>query len=361
MAIQIHQGVVVDYTNEGWSEFRKWVDGTYAQLRLVWSDDGATYFVVAIDDPVYRTVSLLKEDAADFEANFQGVSNKQVSPLVQADGALDIVQVGRLGAEVIYATHNFCDPTTWYSESLRITYAGLTDSGNGLTFTSGHPNWIDMTHGKVMDEDAVAEESAPTHKYGVSIKVNGVVKAQRAPFATEGGDYTVDYVTGSVTFFESQAGQSVQASYSYANGSTWILRPSAGKQLKIEQAEAQFSENLVMNDTIRFGAWGLADVFAPQLVPSPLPPGTLIELQTTRYSRLDQIIDEALGSYPVVPAIGGTSRGNSTARYGFPFRYGSVRVLTSAAGMELRVRLESNMAYGGDRATATFYCSSEKV
>jgi hypothetical protein len=161
-----------------------------------------------------------------------------------------------------------------------------------------------------------------------------------------------------VTFFSAPGGV-VKASYSYANGSVWVMRPSSGKQLKIEQAEAQFSENIVMNDTIRFGAWGVADVFAPQLVPDPIPSGTLIELQVTRYMRLDQIIDEALGSYPVIPAMGGAARGNLQARYGFPFRYGAVRVLTSAALMELRVGLEGDVAYDGERATATFYCSSE--
>jgi hypothetical protein len=94
-------------------------------------------------------------------------------------------------------------------------------------------------------------------------------------------------------------------------------------------------------------------------IANPLPSGTLIELLTTRYLRLDQIIDEALGSYPVIPAMGGSSRGNQHARYGFPFRYGAVRVLTSAALMELRVRLEGDIPYEGERATATFYCSSE--
>ena len=277
----------------------------------------------------------------------------------QSDGIPKMVQAGRLGSEVIYATHNFCDATTWYSESERATDETLSDSGDGLTFNSANANWVDMTHGKVMDEEAIAAENEPTHLYGIVVTVDDVEATQRAPYATSGGDYDVDYATGDVTFYASQAGNVVKASYSYEAGSTWIMRPSGGKQLKIESAEAQFSEDVDMQDTIRFGAWGVADVFAPQLVPSPIPSGTLIELQATRYMRLDQIIDEALGSYPVIPAMGGAARGNSQARYGFPFRYGAVRVLDSAALMELRVGLEADTAYGGERATATFYCSSE--
>ena len=280
-------------------------------------------------------------------------------PKVQSDGVPLVVAAARLGSEVIYSTHNFCDPTTWYSESVRVTEETLSDSGDGLTWNSAQPNWVDMTHGKVMDEDAIALENEPTHLYAVVVTVDAVEQTQRVPYAASGGDYDVDYVTGAVTFYASQAGKVVKASYSYESGSTWIMRPSMGKQLKIEQAEAQFSENVVMNDTIRFGAWGVADVFAPELVPTPLASGTLIELQVTRYVRLDQIVDEALGSYPLIPAMGGGARGNAQARYGFPFRYGAVRVLDSAALMELRVGLESGAVYGGERATATFYCSSE--
>lgn len=274
----------------------------------------------------------------------------------QADKAARVVLSGRLGKEVIYATHDFTDRTSWYSASVRVTDEALIDSGDGLTFTSARPNWIDMTHGKVFDEDAVAAEVS--HKYVVAVTVDGVEKTQRTPFATSGGDYDVDYATGKVTFYSAQTGV-VKATYSYENGSTWVVRPAPGTLLKIEEAEAQFSVDVILNDTIRFGAWGLVDVFAPQLMPG-IPSGTLLELEVNRYKAIDQIVDEARGSFPVIPAIGGSSgRGSQQARYGFPFRYGSVKVLSSKAGMELRVSLEGNTVFGGERATATFYCSSE--
>jgi len=284
------------------------------------------------------------------------------SPIVslageQPDKAIRVAQVGRLGTEVIFATHDFADPTTWFGDSERVTDEVLVDSGDGYTFTSEHINWIDMTHGKVFDEDVHAEEVE--HNYSVIIKVDNVIVNQRLPFANSGGDYTVNYENGSITFVNSQSGKTVEASYSYENGSTWYMRPLPGKKLSIESAEAQFSVDTIINDTIQFGAFGLVNVFAPQLVDNPIPSGTLIPIATTRYKVLDQIIDEAIGSFPVIPPLGGAIRGNLQARYGFPFRYGSVRVLNSLAGMELRVFLEGKTPFDGERATATFYCSSE--
>lgn len=277
----------------------------------------------------------------------------------QDDKAIRVAQVGRLGTEVIFATHDFCDKTTWFGDSERVTDEVLVDSGDGYTFTSSHINWIDMTHGKVFDEDVYAAEV--DHNYSVVIKIDDIIVNQRPPFAISGGDYTVDYENGSITFANLQSGKTVEASYSYENGSTWYMRPLPGKKLSIESAEAQFSVDTIINDTIQFGAFGLVDVFAPQLVDNPIPSGTLIPIATTRYKTLDQIIDEAIGSFPVIPALGGAVRGNLQARYGFPFRYGSVRVLNSLAGMELRVFLEGHQAFEGERATATFYCSSENV
>lgn len=274
----------------------------------------------------------------------------------QADKVARVVLAGRLGKEVIYATHDFTDKTSWYSQSVRMTDETLTDSGDGLTFTSSHPNWIDMTHGKIFDEDAVSAEVS--HGYAISVTVDGIQKVQRKAFASTGGDYDVDYTNGKVTFFSPQTGV-VKATYSYENGSTWIMRPAPKTILKIEEAEAQFSVDVQFNDTIRFGAWGLVDAFAPQLMPG-VPSGTLLELEVNRYKAIDQIVDEARGSFPVIPPIGGSSgRGNQQSRYGFPFRYGAVKILSSKAGMELRVSLEGNTVFGGERATATFYCLSE--
>jgi hypothetical protein len=339
-----------------------------------WDDDGIVYTIWFYDGPEAFICTIWKGevpdsvvatsysqnqndlDKADFEANFKPSGNNLLEKK-QTDGSLHVAQVGREGTEVIFATHDFADPTTWFGDSVRVTDEVLVDSGDGYTFTSSHTNWIDMIHGKVFDEDVHAAEVS--HTYSVVTTVDDVSVDHHPPFFTSGGDYSINYEDGTITFVNSQAGKTVKTSYSYENGSTWYMRPLPGKQLKIEQAEAQFSIDTIINDTIQFGAFGLVDVFAPQLVDNPIPSGTLIPLTTTRYKTLDQIVDEAIGSFPVVPALGGALRGNLQARYGFPFRYGAVRVLNSLAGMELRVFLEGNTAFNGERATATFYCSSE--
>jgi len=68
---RINGGVVLDYTSDGWAEFKKWLDGTYATLRYAWVDEGLAYNIVANDDPFYRTFSINKTDASDFEANYK--------------------------------------------------------------------------------------------------------------------------------------------------------------------------------------------------------------------------------------------------------------------------------------------------
>jgi hypothetical protein len=251
----------------------------------------------------------------------------------------------RTGSEVIYATHNFCDPTTWYSTSSRIATEELSDAGAGLVWTSAHPRWVDLSHGKVLDEDALCLDV--DHGYAVDITVNGILKTQREPFATSGGDYTVNYLTGVVTFEQSQVGNDVRASYSYATSSVWILRPVDGSIVNVEATEAQFSADCILNDTIDFEVW----VYNPEDLPNK------VMYARTAYKRMVNFVDEALGSYPPIPIVGGALRGTQSVILGFPFRYGTVRRLDSSTGTEVRVRLRSDTVFVGEHATATFYCT----
>jgi hypothetical protein len=277
-----------------------------------------------------------------------------------ADGSLLLAQTGRYGKEVIYATHNLCDQCTWYSESLRVTDGAMTDSGDGLTFTSPHAHWTDLSHGKVFDEEGLIEDQkilnpGDPHGYSIEVKVDGVAMTQRAPFAFSGGDYEVDYVGGRVTFYASQAGKAVTASYSYANTSAWILQPLPGKTLVIEKSEVQFSADIRMEKAFIMEVYGNADYFAPHL---GLPPGTPIPLESTIYKTIDQLIDEAVLAFPEIPVLGGP-RGYTQSRHVFQFYYAAVRGLYSSLGMYVRILMEDDAAFSGERATATFYCLSQ--
>lgn len=63
---------VLDYTSDGWIEYKKWLNGTYASLAYAWVDEGSAYAIIAIDGSVYRTCSINKAgaDGTDFATNF---------------------------------------------------------------------------------------------------------------------------------------------------------------------------------------------------------------------------------------------------------------------------------------------------
>ena len=275
------------------------------------------------------------------------------------DGLLQFTTEPRVGTEVIYATHNFPDPTTWFGDSVRVVNEAATDDGDGLSWSLVNDMVIDLTHGKIFDEDAyildqqTANPGSP-HGYAVVVTIDGVEKAQRAAFVASGGDYTVDYAAGKIVFASSQAGSTVLVSYSYENGSTFYIVPDAGTNIDIEKAKSAWSDNFVMNDAMEFRVFGYAAVFAPQL---GLPDGTKIPILTTVYKTLAQLTAEASAFGPfAIPATGGTVRGLAQPQHVVEFRYGTLRRLLSAYGIELRVKLVDDIPMGGDVTTATFYC-----
>jgi len=247
------------------------------------------------------------------------------------------------GSGLVVVTYNWCDRSTWYQQSERKTGHLLTVKNN-LIFESGISNWIDLTHGRIYREDLVA---AP---YEVKIYNDGVQLAERAPFADSGGDFVVDYRTGEVTFAEMPSGP-VTADFSHENGSLFTIKPSEGKRLWIEDSEVQFSTDIDIKDTIHFQAFA----YNPQGPPVPKIP---VSLPTT-YKTAGDFVDEARGAYPQVPAFGGNSgRGLSQPHLVFPFKYLQLKELFYSYGLEIRVWLENDNEFGGERATATFYCSS---
>ena len=356
--IQSPQGVVVDYMVDGWDDFKKWLDGTYATLRFAYSDDGESYTLVAPDGQFSRVFSINKTDATEFEAQYVALANK-VQEAKNSDNLQQFASEPRSGTEVVYATHNYSDKTTWFEESVRVDGEVATDDGAGTTWSLVNAFVIDTVHGKTFDEaqyvlDQQAENPSDPHGYAVVVRVDAVLQTARAPFATSGGDYEVNYVTGKIVFFVSKAGQAVTVDYSYAAGSMFLIHPDDGTDIDIEGAKASWSDNLVMNDAVLFEVWGYAAVFAPQL---GLPPGTKIPIQTTSYMTLTQLTAEAIAFYPFAVAATGGARGVSSPRHAVEFRYGTIRRLLSAAGIELRVRLENDIAMGGDFTASTFYCT----
>lgn len=272
---------------------------------------------------------------------------------------------------------DWTDPCTWYHQSTRVVDEVAADTGDQLTYQL--PGWsasrciVDVYHGKISEEDNLLDGR---HSYRVEVKVDRgggpIARTEQDPHFGSGGDFTVDYDAGTITFL-SALGVSdvVTVTYHYVDrsagdgtASLWVLKPAPGKILQIKSSEVQFSSDIVLTDSVEFSVWGLVDVFAPQLLdtatpPGPYPSGTLIELRKQAYKTMRDYYNEANGTYPQMPALGGAGwRGLQTATNTFPWVYQTLTDLSSAAGMEIRIRLLHDAPFGGEYATATFYCLS---
>lgn len=350
----------------GLTVYEKLLEGN---RRQAWVGTVDYLYTVNIDDSTYtdynttfptRTAVASEDEAIALVLNYALYKERQ------EDGAMKVAIVGRVGDEVVTASHNLTDKTSWYSTSTRVTDEVATDSGDGLTWNLANTYVIDTTHGKLLDEENKVHV-LQAHKYLVEVKVDDVVVNARPAFATDwsgGGDYYCDYVNGDIVFQTTKAGSVVKVSYSYAVDSKWILDPDPGKVLTIEGAEAQFSKDVVFDDGIVFEVQGYVDVFAPHLLdtadpPGPYPSGTRIPLRNTAYKTMTQLTAEAVGAYPVVPAVSSNNgRGNPSEVYGFPFNYATKTDLMHSAGMRLVLSLSNDQALGGTLVTTTFYCIS---
>lgn len=286
------------------------------------------------------------------------------SPLPRtSDGKSVVVTWPTEGNKTTIVSPNWCDPTTWISHAARVVDETATDSGDHTTYTLAHDKVIDVYHGKMSNEDYFKDGGG--HSYRVVVKVNGTTKTEQDPHTGTGGDYTINYAAGSVTFLSAlQDGDTVTVTYHHATDSEFVLKPTSGKRLSLRRAEVQFSEDIGLTDSITFNAYGLVDVFAPQLVQNNvLPSGTMIPLgDPVVYKTMLDFINDANGAYPVIPAMGGnTWRGMSKAISIFGWDYAAMTQLVSTYGMEIRIKLEHDTPLTGTVATATFYCLSEDL
>ena len=284
----------------------------------------------------------------------------------QGDGIPVVANAPRDGSEWVIGSHNFCDPCTWFGDSVRVVFDTLTDYGDGYIFQSVNPNWLDMISGRMHNDDIWVQiqqltNSEDPHGYQVIVKVDDVEKTARDPFATEGGDYEILYDEGAVRFFESQAGKTVTASYSYATTNNFYVRPMPGKVLVIEDAEADISEDVLMADSIAYSAWHYDGY-------------QYIQDMEAKYKRSCQIVTEARGCYPMFNAIGASaaekqisdirefrrkSRGMKYNRQSIPFQYSTVKNLRSSYGQEVRVYTGNGKQFEGENVTMTFYCTEK--
>ena len=245
------------------------------------------------------------------------------------------------GTRVDILTPNWCDKTTWYDSSIRVTDEIYTDSGDQLTYnpaTTRH--CVDVAHGKITGERSLRST------YAVSVTVDSISKTENSPGQGD-NDYTFNYTTGALTFNSAQTGGAVvKVSYNYIVDSTFRIKPAPGKLVRLTQTEVQFSENIVLNDSVVF-----------QLYVGGSPYGN-----STIYQTMMDYVNEASLAYPSVPVMGGAGwRGLNSKIHIFRWPYserGTIDLRDSQAA-EIRISLENHTEFGGDVAVATFYGISQ--
>lgn len=289
--------------------------------------------------------------------------NPVAKPVIQPVELRSLVPVGDEGLVV---THDFGDPTTWFMDSQRVTdeetIGSYNDGDRSVTVEAGgggHPAAmrviIDLHHGKLHDEEryhyhAQWEPTNPQHSYEVAVAVDGVPLTRRPAFATDwsqGGDFYVDYVSRQIIFQNSQLGaSSILASYSYPLSSRFSLKPPPGTQFIVQRAEVQFSESIDFCDTVVYRT-GIE-----------VAPGVFVDVLRPRYYKtFGQIVQEAFGTFPEIPVLGGT-RGFSEKWYNFPFLYSANQPMPSSVGLEMRISLANDVPFGGS-ASITFHLKIE--
>jgi len=360
-----------------WTEFKTILLSKKLKIQYVINTNSESHYyeIFAVDEHIAYITLIFKNNIPgnykttqaendiskdDFEAHYVSISNKRLSTAMQDNEAILVAPAGREGTEFTITTPNFCDKTTWYSSSERCNDITLTsiDGGTSFSLSGSDECWVDLYHGKILIEPEICNEKS--HKYEIIVTVDNIVKTMREPFDISGGDYEVDYLAGTVIFFTPQINSIVKASYNKVIDSKFYLMPKEGKYLDVEDVEVQFTSDVTMKDRIVFEIQGYVQYFAPQLCDlygGPYPANTLIPLQKTWYDTFYQLIDEALGSYPVIPAIGGSAgRGTLHSTYGFPMRYATVRRMNHSYGLRSCVYLNKDIPFEGERSTATFYC-----
>ena len=258
---------------------------------------------------------------------------------------------------VSLCSHDWGDRTAWYQKSVQVVDEVLTDTGDGRTFTSSNPWWINIyndrltfTHKQIPRRDG----SFGKHDdWKTIVKVNDVIQT---------GGYVVNFIDGKVVFADSQSGKTIKVTYwhnNIANHSEFLIVPPPGKKYVVEHVEMQFSNNTTFSDCFRFEIWAGAMTGNPKAVNVAAYGGFIEPYYEAGYGqfRADyrcarDLINAANQGQGTIPAIGELTQEVCV----MPFNYIQAFTLDSAAGALFRCCLINDTAFiNTEIATATFY------
>lgn len=314
----------------------EWADFKALQLQrkftIRYLDKDEFYIVFAHDEGLIYQSTIWKDDhptigsvdpyLEEFEATYMPHANPQRP---EGSGGEALVQVRPPEARrVELASFNWCDKTTWYEAATPGTHSEILTGA--LTAALPHSFIIDAIHGKISGEHKLS-------KYFVVLSIDEVV-------LVEDVDFTLDYITGLITFLSETTG-ALNVDYYVAGSSTWTLAPDDGKVLEVLEVEVQFSDDLEMTDSLHF------ELYAGEYL-----------VGSTIYKTAMDLIVQASGSYPVIPKLGGEGwRGTKSPVHIFRWPYADrgVTRLFSSMGLSIRLRLENDIPFNGSYGIATFY------
>lgn len=270
-------------------------------------------------------------------------------------------------------SQDFCNKRTWFQGSTRVVGEVASGVANVDYHVEQKP-MIDSFHGLIMDEDNLVDSNGDS--YRAVVRVDDVEKTENSPDTTD-GDYDIDYENGTVTFNTALSGSPVvEVDYCYAGSSVFSIAPMSTEVYHIEMVEIQFSADVVMNDSVVFAAYGLSQYFIPERTNPELidpnstlydpanyvPAGMSIPIHIKKYKTVRNLLDDAVKAYAKYPAISSSNwRGTNQETIVMDWDYVRSIPLDGSKGMEMRLYLESDTEFGGEFATATFYCSKEDL
>lgn len=300
-------------------------------------------------------------------------------PVYDNYGNLLISNTGNSGWKETFISPNWCDKTTWYENSIKVTNEILTTIDN-INFNISNPQpIIDAKHWKIPDE-AIKSNIFSCHP---QVSVNDVVvnESYYVGNSLVGQDYTINYSLGIVTFnITLQPTDVVKMTYNKLNDtdlgnpygyrqSTWSVKAPEGYRVLLNRAEVQFSSDLVMKDAIRFVPYSTVgkDPMINFLMYAPFnyPEGTEIPLSMLdpsmekRFNTMLDFVDDSDGCYYIKatpPEIRELRDLNfDMVVYKWQYQGTENMELNSKLGRFMRIFLKDDKVYLGSRATATLY------
>jgi len=312
-------------------------------------------------------------DAPVVVTNRTEISNKPGVQMMRPDG---------LAHDRVYGfSINLCDKTTWRSDATKVEDEAV-GTGDGATadFTFAHgananaaERILDLSHGKVSEEDDIPNWdgayramgdgykfpdpdtdpnclAGPLSGFVPIVKVDGVEKIERPFGADSGGDYEIDYVTGTITFYQAPAdGAAITATYYYVpedGCACVVVVPAPGRKAIIDRVEVQASDDVELADTI------VMNVYAGAAPPNGAP------LRRPTYVKtMWDLINWAHGSYPQIEPHGGAApRGMGALKVNIHrVEYMSSVSLLSSQLMYMRVHLADGIEFPGTWSAIVIY------